>query len=105
MQVQEVEQPVDVHGRHAMQVHQEVPLIVGDMVQDLQEHPARVLTEFTVGADQDRVAAALNAHVDQIFLLPSPAGTALRVSIARVAGDNDRRYRRDTTRPSAAVAP
>ncbi|MFF3728152.1 hypothetical protein ACFYYM_37980 [Streptomyces erythrochromogenes] len=43
VQVQEVEQSVGVHGRHAMQVRQEVPLIGGDEVQGQQEYPARVL--------------------------------------------------------------
>lgn len=72
VQVKEVEQAVGVHDRHTMQVHQEVPLIGGDTVQGLQEHPARVLIEFAFSATEDRVATVLNAHVDQISFSRHP---------------------------------
>ncbi|MFD9618114.1 hypothetical protein ACFWB2_12655 [Streptomyces virginiae] len=75
-----MEQADGVHGRHAVQVDQEVAFIGGDAVQGPEERPARVLVEFAVGADQDRVAAALDAHLDQV-LLPSPAGTDPGASI------------------------
>ncbi|MEV7729082.1 hypothetical protein AB0P15_30760 [Streptomyces sp. NPDC087917] len=60
-----MEQAVDVHGRDGVQVHQEIALVHGHVVQRVLEHFARSLIEVSGSADQNRAAAVLDVHVDQ----------------------------------------
>ncbi|MGW5849854.1 hypothetical protein ACWFQ8_18180 [Streptomyces sp. NPDC055254] len=72
-----MEQPVDVHGRNSVQVHQEIALVHDHVVQRALEHLSRTLVELPSGTDQNRAAACWTSTLINV-LLPSPEGSDLR---------------------------